>query len=141
MGCLRKLLADAGVGSIPARPNGYEHGTPSSAAGGRVRDSKPHSGEQRKERPAPSNASPPRCHLRDHSREGDVLAFHDECCASSRREAEAAHELAGRMAAGIGFTGIYIGWFKVFDWSGPEAWWFEISPEGIGTPAGIPKRR
>ena len=37
------------------------------------------------------------------------------------------------MIAGTGFTAVYIGWFKVFEWSGPEAWWFGISPEGIGT--------
>ena len=37
------------------------------------------------------------------------------------------------MVAGTGFTAVYIGWFKVFEWSGPEAWWFGISPEGIGT--------
>ena len=37
------------------------------------------------------------------------------------------------MIAGTGFTAVYIGWFKIFEWSGPEAWWFGISPEGIGT--------
>ena len=37
------------------------------------------------------------------------------------------------MIAGTGSTAVYIGWFKVFAWSGPEAWWFGISPEGIGT--------
>ena len=37
------------------------------------------------------------------------------------------------MIAGTGFTAVYIGWFKVFEWSGPESWWFGISPEGIGT--------
>ncbi len=37
------------------------------------------------------------------------------------------------MIAGTGFTAVYIGWFKVFQWSGPESWWFGISPEGIGS--------
>ena len=37
------------------------------------------------------------------------------------------------MIAGTGFTAAYIGWFKVFEWSGPESWWFGISPEGIGS--------
>ncbi len=37
------------------------------------------------------------------------------------------------MIVGTGFTATYIGWFKVFAWSGPESWWFGISPEGIGS--------
>ncbi|MBW2242322.1 MAG: cation acetate symporter [Deltaproteobacteria bacterium] len=38
------------------------------------------------------------------------------------------------MLSGIGFTGTYIIWFKYIDpTAGPEAWWWGISPEGIGS--------
>ena len=36
------------------------------------------------------------------------------------------------MVSGIGFTAAYIVYFKILELAGPEAWWFGISPEGIG---------
>ncbi|NNL64925.1 MAG: cation acetate symporter [Myxococcales bacterium] len=36
------------------------------------------------------------------------------------------------MICGIGFTAAYIVYFKILELAGPEAWWFGISPEGIG---------
>jgi cation/acetate symporter len=37
------------------------------------------------------------------------------------------------MVTGIAFTGTYILYFKILDLGGREDWWFDISPEGIGT--------
>lgn len=39
------------------------------------------------------------------------------------------------MVTGLGFTMLYISWFKFIDPASntPEFWWFGISPEGIGT--------
>jgi cation/acetate symporter len=50
------------------------------------------------------------------------------------RRTNAAGAIAG-MLAGLTFTASYIVWFKFLhpEQNDPGHWWFEISPEGIGT--------